>query len=85
MLQEQNTMQNRDLDNLSMRNQELIDKYARIDLHCGQLSAELVGANAVIDQLRNETANLRAEKQIWQVREPRNFHDYISSRDIAER
>ena len=68
MLQEQNTMQNRDLNNLSARNQELIDKFGRADLQCGQLTAELLTANAAIDQLRNETANLRAEKKIWEVR-----------------
>ena len=67
ILQEQNLMQNRDLNSLASRNEELIDKYGRVDSQCIQLAEQLSTANATIDQLRNETANLRAEKQIWEV------------------
>lgn len=51
-----------------MRNHELIDKYTRVDMQCEQLATDLMSANALIEQLRNDTANLRAEKNIWEVR-----------------
>lgn len=50
-----------------MRNHELIDKYTRVDMQCEQLATDLMSANALIEQMRNDTANLRAEKNIWEV------------------
>jgi nucleoprotein TPR len=67
MLQEQNAMQSKDIDNLSKRNQELYDQYTRIDIECNRVSEDLLAATTVIEQLRNEAANLRAEKKIWEV------------------
>jgi nucleoprotein TPR len=61
-------MQNRELDNLRKRNQQLDDKYMRADIACNHASENLVVANSQVEQLRNECANLRAEKRIWEVR-----------------
>ncbi len=64
-------MQNRELDNLQRRNQELYDQYTRIDIECNRVSEEFQSASGLVEQLRNETANLRAEKKIWEVCSPR--------------
>ncbi|THH00176.1 hypothetical protein EW026_g2304 [Hermanssonia centrifuga] len=66
LLNEQNNMQNRELDNLQRRNQELYDQYTRIDIECNRVSEEFQSASGLVEQLRNETANLRAEKKIWE-------------------
>lgn len=60
-------MQSRDIDNLTKRNQELYDQYTRIDIECNRVSEDLLSATNVVEQLRNEAANLRAEKNIWEV------------------
>ena len=59
-------MQSKELENLSRRNQELYDQYTRVDIECNRVSEDLLAATTAIEQLRNETANLRAEKQIWE-------------------
>ncbi|KAH9936573.1 uncharacterized protein B0H18DRAFT_974482 [Fomitopsis serialis] len=67
MIQEQSVVQGRELDSLSKRNQALYDQYMRIDIECNRVSEDLHIANGHVDQLRNECANLRAEKKIWQT------------------
>ena len=57
-------MQSKEMENLSKRNQELYDQYTRIDIECNRVSEDLLAATNMIEQLRNETANLRAEKQL---------------------
>lgn len=56
MLQDQNSMQSRDLESLTHRNQELYDQYTRIDIQCNRVSEDLLVATSQIDQLRNEAA-----------------------------
>ena len=73
MLQEQNEMQSKEIGNLSKRNQELYDQYIRIDIECNRMSEDLLASNSLLEQLRNECANLRAEKKIWEVRVIRLF------------
>ena len=68
MVQEQAAVQERELNNLSKRNQDLYDQYMRIDIECNRVSEELLVATGHLEQMRNECANLRAEKKIWQVR-----------------
>lgn len=67
MSQEQYTLQARELDNLSKRNQQLYDQYTRIDIECNRATEDFLAATSRIEQLRNECANLRAEKKIWEV------------------
>jgi nucleoprotein TPR len=67
MLQEMNSMQSRDLENLQRRNSELHDQNTRLDIQLNQVSENLLFATSQNDQLRNEMVNLRAEKKIWEV------------------
>ncbi|KAG1824960.1 hypothetical protein EV424DRAFT_710307 [Suillus variegatus] len=66
MSQDEAALHTRDLDNLTKRNQQLYDQYIRIDIECNRAQQELSGANSRVEQLRNESANLRAEKKIWE-------------------
>jgi nucleoprotein TPR len=62
-------MQAHELDNLRKRNQQLDDQYMRADIACNHASEDLAVARGQVEQLRNECANLRAEKKIWEVYE----------------
>ena len=66
MHQEQFQMNNRELEELTKRNQALYDQWTRLDVECNRLSEELHISNSRLEQLRNECANLRAEKNIWE-------------------
>lgn len=70
MLQDQLSLQNQELNDLTKRNQRLFDQWTCVDVECGQISEDLRVANARLEQVRNECANLRAEKGIWEVRSP---------------
>ena len=67
MVQEQIVIQKRENDDLLTRNQKLYDQYTRVDIECNRLSEDLLASNSLLEQLRNECANLRAEKKIWEV------------------
>ncbi len=67
MLQEQQTLTLRDLDDLTKRNRGLYERFTVVDIECNRVTEGLIAANGQIDQLRNECANLRAEKKIWEV------------------
>jgi nucleoprotein TPR len=75
MSQEQFAMQNRELDTLAKRNTKLSDQYTRIDIELNNATEGFMAANSRIEQLRNECANLRAEKKIWEVR-VNNYYAY---------
>ena len=60
-------MQSRDLDSLALRNQQLYDKQTRLDIDRERVMEELTDTKGDLEQLRNEAANLRAEKKIWEV------------------
>ncbi|KAI0647815.1 hypothetical protein C8Q79DRAFT_924901 [Trametes meyenii] len=66
MVQEQITIQKRENDDLVKRNQHLYDQYTRVDIECNRMSEDLIASNGLLEQLRNECANLRAEKKIWE-------------------
>ena len=67
MLQEQQTLNLRDLDDLTKRNRDLYECFTAVDIECHRVTEDLIAANGQIDQLRNGCANLRAEKRIWEV------------------
>ena len=69
MVQDQNHAQSKQLESATERNQQLHDQYTRVDIECRRLAEDLLAANTLVEQLRNECANLRAEKKIWEVRE----------------
>lgn len=64
---EQYNVQSREVNDLSKRNQHLYDRYTRLDIECNRAMEDLLAANSAVEQLRNECANLRAEKKIWTV------------------
>jgi nucleoprotein TPR len=66
MHQEQFSMHTHDLDELTKRNQHLFDQWTRTDIELSRVSEELQMSNNHLEQLRNECANLRAEKKIWE-------------------
>ncbi|KAI0826824.1 hypothetical protein BC628DRAFT_1319381 [Trametes gibbosa] len=66
MVQEQILISRRENDDLQKRNQHLYDQYTRIDIECNRMSEDLIASNSLLEQMRNECANLRAEKKIWE-------------------
>ncbi|KAJ7689165.1 hypothetical protein B0H17DRAFT_1012272 [Mycena rosella] len=66
MSQDQFSMHSREVEDLTKRNQQLFDQWTRIDIECSRATEDLQTANGRIEQLRNECANLRAEKKIWE-------------------
>ncbi|KAJ3573187.1 hypothetical protein NP233_g2600 [Leucocoprinus birnbaumii] len=66
MHQEQLDLRYADVENLTKRNNQLQDQWTRLDIECNRLTEDLQIATGRIEQLRNENANLRAEKDIWQ-------------------
>jgi nucleoprotein TPR len=67
MMQEQQTLTLRDLDDLTKRNRDLYERFTAVDIECSRVTEDLITANGQLDQLRNACANLRAEKKIWEV------------------
>jgi nucleoprotein TPR len=67
MLQDQQTLTLRDLDDLTHRNRDLYERFTSVDIECNRVTEDLITANGQMEQLRNECANLRAEKKIWEV------------------
>ncbi|KAJ2925786.1 hypothetical protein H1R20_g11316, partial [Candolleomyces eurysporus] len=55
-----------ELKDLNQRHQGLMDQFTRVDVECSRVADELAIANGRLEQMRNECANLRAEKNIWE-------------------
>lgn len=72
MIQDQIIIQKRENDDLLSRNQKLLDQYTRMDIEVNRMSEDLLTSTQFLEQLRNECANLRAEKKIWEVRTHRS-------------
>lgn len=68
MAQDQYAVQARELDGLSKRNEQVYHQYTRMDVEYNKALDDLSIATSNLEQLRNECANLRAEKKIWAVR-----------------
>ena len=67
MQEEQFRVHNFDLEEFGKRNAQLNEQNVRFDIECLRLSEELQVALSRLEQLRNDSANLRAEKKIWEV------------------
>ena len=67
MNEEQFQMHNQELDELTKRNRQMLDQWTRSDIECNRISEDLHLTTGRLEQLRNENANLRAEKKIWEV------------------
>ncbi|KAF8903177.1 hypothetical protein CPB84DRAFT_810991 [Gymnopilus junonius] len=64
MHEEQFRRHNLEIEELSKRNNHLHEQNVRFDIECLRLTDELQVAVGRVEQLRNENANLRAEKKI---------------------
>ena len=60
---------------LQKRSQASSDSAAKQDLRVQQVAEELVEAKGLADSMRNETANLKAEKDFWKTIEKRITED----------
>lgn len=69
MHEEQFQVHNLEIDEYRKRNAQLNEQSVRLDVECGRLSDELQDTSSRLEQLRNDSANLRAEKKIWEVSE----------------
>jgi nucleoprotein TPR len=67
MLQEQQTLTLRNLDDLTKCNHDLYERFTAVDIECNHVTEDIVTANGKMDQLRNECANLQVEKRAWEV------------------
>jgi len=68
MLQNENT-------ELQKRSQVLSEAAAKQDIRTQQVAEELVEANGMIEGMRNENANLKAEKKLWKEIQDRLAQD----------
>ena len=65
--QEQAAASTHEIETLVKGNRVLQEKFASAEIECHRLAEDLYTANGKVDQLRNESTNLRAEKKIWEV------------------
>lgn len=75
MLQGNYLMLKNENTELQKRSQALSDSAAKQDLRVQQVAEELVEAKGLADSMRNETANLKAEKDFWKTIEKRMTED----------
>ena len=65
MLQSNYTMLQNENNELQKRSQSLSEAAAKQDLRTQQVAEDLVEAKGIIESMRNENANLKAEKKLW--------------------
>ena len=75
MLQANYKMLKSENTELQKRLTSLSDSAARQDMKVQQVVEDLVEAKGIVDSLRNETANLKAEKDFWKTVEKRITED----------
>ncbi|KAL3419656.1 TPR/MLP1/MLP2-like protein [Phlyctema vagabunda] len=65
MLHSNYTMLQNENKELQKRSQTLSEAAAKQDLRTQQVAEDLVEANGLVESMRNENANLKAEKKLW--------------------
>ena len=75
MLQGNYTMLKSENSELQKRSQTSSERAAKQDLRAQQIAEDLVEAKGLLESTRNETANLRAEKEFWKSVEKRLMED----------
>ncbi|QSL65789.1 hypothetical protein MERGE_000067 [Pneumocystis wakefieldiae] len=75
MLSENADILRNERDSIGLRNQQMQETLAKQDLKLLHLSEEVIEFKSNIDNLRTETANLKAEKQLWKNIEMRLTSD----------
>ena len=69
---------------LQKRSQKLSDQAAKQEIRSQQVTEDLVETKGLLESMRNETANLKAEKDFWKSKEKRLTDDntaLVSERD----
>ncbi|KAG7088185.1 hypothetical protein E1B28_012203 [Marasmius oreades] len=66
MNQEAFSLHRQEVEDLNKRNAQLYDQWTRVDVECGRVTEDFRTTSARLEQMRNETSNLRAEKKIWE-------------------
>lgn len=69
-LQQSYELQRSELAEINKRSQALHDNLARRDIASHAIEEQLLEARSAAERLRNEAANLRAEKELWKVSSP---------------
>ena len=85
MLQGNYTMLKTENSELQKRSQVLSDRTAKQDLRTQQVAEDLVQAKGQLESMRNEIANLKAEKEFWKTVENRLTEDNTSTRAERDR
>ncbi|KAF2203357.1 hypothetical protein GQ43DRAFT_390192 [Delitschia confertaspora ATCC 74209] len=85
LLQSNFTMLKSENVELQKRSQSLQEVAARQDLRTQQVAEELVEAKGLADGMRNENANLKAERELWKKIESRITEDNRSLMDERSR
>ena len=75
MLQSNYNMLKTENNELQKRSQSLSDSAAKQDLRTQQVAEDLVEAKGLLESMRNEIANLKAEKEFWRSVEKRLTED----------
>ena len=75
MLQANYAMLKNENSELQKRSQHLSESAAKQDLRVQQVAEDLVEAKGLAESMRNETANLKAEKDFWKTIEKRITED----------
>ena len=75
MLQKNYAMLRSENTELQRRSQYLSDSAAKQELRVQQLAEDFIEAKGVADSVRNESANLKAEKEFWKTIEKRLTED----------
>ena len=75
MLQANYMMLKNENGELQKRSQVYSDNAAKQDLRVQQVAEDLVEAKGLVESMRNETANLKAEKDFWKIIEKRITED----------
>lgn len=85
MLQSNYAMLKVENGELQKRSQSLAEAAAKQDLRTQQVAEELVEARALADSMRTDTANLRAERELWKKIEARLTEDNRALMDDRSR
>ncbi|SMY22852.1 unnamed protein product [Zymoseptoria tritici ST99CH_1A5] len=85
MLQSNFTAARNENTELQKRSQQLAEQAAKQDLRTQQVAEELVEARSMMDSLRNENANTKAERELWKRIEARLTEDNKALMDERSR
>ena len=75
MLNANYTMLKNENSELQRRSQYSSENASKLEMRVQQVAEDLVEAKGIIDSMRNETANLKAEKEFWKTIEKRLSED----------